>query len=134
MIISSRIHIESPTTYISPSPTPPRYVPHIFPCTTSISPSSSPPNQYISVPLSHPYRLHACIHRCPIYCICRQFLGGGEVTLEPDSENHIVPNGLLLSISQVRDGDQGDYVCAAANPAGEDRATTTLIIFGTISE
>ena len=42
----------------------------------------------------------------------------------------IAPLGPLLAISEVQDGDQGSYTCAATNPAGIDRAFTTLTIFG----
>ena len=35
-----------------------------------------------------------------------------------------------LSIVQVQEEDQGEYICAATNPAGEDRASAMLIIFG----
>ena len=30
----------------------------------------------------------------------------------------------------MQEEDQGEYICAATNPAGEDRASAMLIIFG----
>lgn len=56
------------------------------------------------------------------------------MVLEPDTDSRVVPSGPFLFVSQVRNGDQGEYLCAATNPAGEDRASARLIIFGVFVE
>ena len=61
-------------------------------------------------------------------CTLRPAAVSGEQQVQPDSR--VMVSQSSLSIVEVQDGDQGKYICAAANPAGEDRESATLVIFG----
>ena len=58
----------------------------------------------------------------------RPTAGSGEDQLE--SDDRFLTTTFSLTISMVQDGDQGSYICALTNPAGEDRAMASLVIFG----